>query len=435
MIRLSQRPVRRSRLVGAAVAALAVLAMDAAAPAAAQEPDTTAAQDTAGVRTDTAAARADTAAADTAAPAGPAGQRAFLGGYALLAYDSAARQLGVVAASGGYSAGSGIPHLEQGTGAAAVLGRLAPEAGRSALTAVRRGQSAAAAVERAADAAGRSGGLQVAVLTPACESAAFAASDVYPWSGSRGGSAGGVCWLAVGSLLSDSTVLGAGVRRFEATSGDLLDRFLAFHGAVESAAGEAARSRSVALWIDAPDAGSGVLGRAALRLQVENVQRPADALGHVVDVGRADALARRASASVDSGRYARALDLAGQALDRDVASALGWLARGRAHLFQAREDSAETAFQRMLEVNPYLIHVLGDPGTAAEDTLSAAGGPLRKPAADERPPTVREGLIPYRPRLLLRLDVYRRAFFRDVEFPAAEEDTASAPDESEEGGP
>jgi uncharacterized Ntn-hydrolase superfamily protein len=400
-------------LPGAAALALAallgvVVAATAPVPASAQEADTL----------------ADTldGPADPSVAADRAGHRAFLGGYAMLAYDPGARQLGIVAASGGFSAGSGLPHLEQGTGAVAVLGRLAPGAGRTTLEALRRGQSPAAAVERAVGEAGGAGGLQVAALTPACESAVRTARDAYPWSGSRSGVTGQVCWLAVGSLLSDSGVLQGGVRAFTDAEGPLLDRFLAFLSSVESAAGEAARSRSVALWIDAPDAGHGALGRAALRLQVEDVQRPSAALRHLADVGRADELARRASAAVDSGRYERALELADRALDGNIASALGWMARGRAFLFRAEEDSAEAAFQRMLEVNPYLIHALGDVGSAAGDTLSAAGGPLRPPRAGDRPPQVREGFIPYRPRLLLRLDVYRRAFFRDVEFPEMEEE-------------
>lgn len=401
-----------ARSAAIALAAL-FLALAGPVPVSAQEADTTAAT------------------ADTAAPAEMAGHRAFLGGYALLAYDPGARQLAVVAASGGFSAGSGLPYLEQGTGAVAVLGRLAPRAGRTAMAALRQGQSPAAAVERAAEAAGRAAGLQVAALTPDCESAGHTARDAYPWSGSRSGVSGEVCWLAVGSLLSDATVLQGGVRAFTSSGGDLLDRLLAFLSSVETGAGDAARSRSVALWIDAPDVGHGVLGRAAIRLQLEDVQRPADALRHLIDAGRADEMARRASAAVDSGQYDRALELAGRALELDAGSALGWMARGRAFLFQADEESAETAFQRMLEVNPYLIHALGDPGSAAGDTLSAAGGPLRQPRAGDEPPQVREGFIPYRPRLLLRLDVYRREFFSDVDFPEVEPDTS--PDGQDDG--
>lgn len=350
--------------------------------------------------------------------AGPGAEgHLFLGGYAVLAYDADADQLGLAAASGGFSTASGVPWLEQGTGAAVVLGRRAPEAGRAALSALREGAGAPAAARRAAEAAGRSGGLQVAVLDPDCGSEAFTAADAPPWSGVRDGRVDGICYVAVGSLLSEAAVLDGAVEAFRGSEGALVERFRAFLQAAERASGEVARSRSAALWIDAPDAGRGALGRASLRLQVDDVQRPADALRYLVRAGRADALARRASLAVEAGDHGRAVELADSAVAREPASALAWLAKGRALLFRGDDAGAEEAFQRMLEVNPYLLHVLGDPGRAARDTLSEAGGPLVRPGADETPPSVRRGLIPYRPRLLLRLDVYRRSFFQDVEFP------------------
>ncbi len=362
-----------------------------------------------------------------------AGGRVFLGGYAVLAYDPAARQLGVAAASGGFSVASGVPWLEQGTGAAVVLGRQAPVAGRRTLSALRDGAAPRTAVDRAADVAGRSGGLLVAALTPDCGTASFVADDAYPWSGTRSGRAGGICFLAAGSLLADAGVLDEAVAGFRQSEGTLVDRLRAFLEAAESASGEVARSRSAALWIDAPDADRGALGRAALRLQVDDVQRPADALRYLVRAARADELAREASLAVDEGDHGRAVELADSAVAREPTTALGWLAKGRALLFRGEDAAAETAFQRMLEVNPYLLHVLGDPGRAARDTLSDAGGPLGPPGADETAPEVRAGLIPYRPRLLLRLDVYRRSFFRDVEFPEYGADE-SAGDGGEEGG-
>lgn len=352
-------------------------------------------------------------------------ERTFLGGYGVLAYDPAAEQLGVAAASGGFSTASGVPWLEQGTGAAVVLGRRAPEAGRAALTALREGVGARSAVDRAAAAAGRSGGLQVAVLAPDCGSAGYTADDAYPWSGTRSGRVDGICYVAAGSLLSESSVLSRAVEAFRGSEGTLVERLRAFLEAAERASGEVARSRSAVLWVDAPDAERGALGRASLRLQVDDVQRPADALRYLVRAGRADALARRASLAVEAGEYGRAVELADSAVAREPASALAWLAKGRALLFRGDDARAEVAFQRMLEVNPYLLHVLGDPGRAARDTLSEAGGPLTPPEGDERPPRVRAGLIPYRPRLLLRLDVYRRSFFRDVEFPEYETEDAA----------
>lgn len=409
---MSDRPTRTASAPPVSVLLLAalLLAGGSAAPLAAQEDDP-------GV---------DRAGRDVRP-----GAHLFLGGYGILAYDPAARQLGLAVASGGFSAASGLPRLEQGTGAALVLGRRAPGAGRRVLASLRDGDSVRAALDEALRAVGRSGGIQVAVLSSSCGSASFTAEDAPRWSGARSGRASGTCYVAVGSLLSDSTVLESGLAAYRRSAAPLLERLQAFLEAAESATGEVARSRSAALWIEAPDAESGALGRAALRLQVDDVQRPADGLRYLIRAGRADALAREASVAVDTGAYERAVTLADSAVEQEPASALAWLAKGRARLFQGEDSLAETAFQRMLEVNPHLLHVLGDPGRAARDTLSEAGGPMTPPGADETAPTMRPGLIPYRPRLLLRLDVYRRAFFRGVEFPDRSDPGSDARDNGE----
>lgn len=362
---------------------------------------------------DTAAA-ADSAAAGDTAPVGAlppeAGEgHAFLGGYALLAYDPETGQMGVGAATSGFSAGSGTVGLETG-GAVAVLGRSSAAARRAAMEAIRAGGTAGEAVSRATGAAGRSGGLHVSVLTPACAGRSFTAGDAYRWTGAVSGRAGSICYRAAGALLADSGVVRRLGAAFEAAEGGLLERFRAALSAAERATGEVARSRSGLIWISAPDATSGALGRADLRLQVEDVQRPADALRYLARAGRADHLARQASRAVDAGRHDLALELAERAVEQEPATALAWLARGRALLYRGRDREAETAFQRMLEVNPHLLHLLGDPAAVAADTAGGGGGPA-----------VRTDLIPYRPRLVLRLDEYRRAFFRDEEFPDREE--------------
>jgi len=378
-----------------ACAALLAGLVLAPAPAAAQADS---ARDTTAAMRDT-----TTAAAPTASPSATG---APLYGWALLAYDGATGQLGIVAATDRFSSGSGVPFLEPGAGAVAALGRLDPAAGRAALRALSRGRTAAEAV--AAGTGGGGGGAgtgapagapQVAALTPGCSAAAGTPPDLVPWSGSVRNSAGGTsCWILAGSGLADSTLLGRLEGVYGRTGGDLLDRFTAVLDAAGRAESEAPRTRSAVVWIVTPPGGTAPLGRHDLRLQVEDVQRPADALAAVVDAGRADDLAARAERSVDAGDYEGALELAGRAIDLQPQTGLAWLARGRALLFTGRADEAETAFQRMLEVDPWLLHVLGDPVRG----------------------TVRQGVIPYRPRLLQRLDVYRRAFWPDVTFPDAD---------------
>ncbi len=334
--------------------------------------------------------------------AGPAVEVAagsFLGGYAILARDPSTGQTGVAIASNSFSAGSGLPWLELDAGAVAVLDADPAAAERAALEALRSGGSAEEALAAARGAG--AGDAPIAVLDGRCGRAAREGGGAYRWSGTERGSAGTICYVAVGSLLPDPALLDRAVGAFADSSGSMVERMHAFLAAADRTAGDVPMSRSAAIWIDAPDAESGALGRARLRLQVEDVQRPGDALRVLMRAARADAAADLAGAAVDAGDHARAIQLADRALEADPASAAAWMARGRALLYRGDEEEAETAFQRMLEVNPYLLHLLGDPATDAED----------------RAPTVRQGTIPYRPRLLQRLDVYRRAFFRgDVEF-------------------
>jgi uncharacterized Ntn-hydrolase superfamily protein len=318
-------------------------------------------------------------------------------GWALLAYDAGSGELGILAASDRFSAGSGVPYLDRRVGAVAVLGRLDAALGRSALASLRGGATPQGVVgggTPGADSA--AGAAQVAALTPSCQMAASSPASLVPWSGSTSGGAGSSCWLVMGTGLSDSTLLPRLAAAYGRADGDLLDRFLAVLDAAGRSEEDAPRSRSAVLWIAASPGSSLPLGRGELRLQVDDVQRPSDALREVADAGRADALASRAAVAVDRGDYSSALDLSQQALDVEPATALAWLARGRALLFLNRSDDAEQAFQRMLEVDPWLLHVLGNPATGQ----------------------IRKGVIPYRPRLLQRLDVYRRSFWPDVTFPA-----------------
>lgn len=328
----------------------------------------------------------------------PAAARApvggFLSAYALMSFDPRSEEIGIVAASSRFSAGSGLVFLERGVGAAAVLGRLAPGVGAAILGRLAEGFAPQQAVETVLQEAATAGGLQVGALTPECERHADTGEGASPWSGSRSGEIGSVCYLAVGSLLGDEELLARMEQGFRQAEGSLTERLLAALEAAEEETGEVGRSRSAALWVTGPEGEEAELGRAVLRLQVEDVQRPAAALARVLETGRADRLAMRANASVDAGAYEEALQRAEDAIGLEASSAEAWLARGRALLFLEREDEAEEALRRMLEINPYLLPLLEDPGGDGD----------------------REGAIPFRPRLLERLDTYRRAFFPDIDF-------------------
>lgn len=335
--------------------------------------------------------------ADTAAgrdTLGAPGAGTFFGrSYAVLAYDPASGQLGLAAASTEVSVASGGAYLEPGTGAVAVQGQGGGGGGRRILSALRSGRDPTSALRAAS---GPGAPVQAAALTPACDQATWRLAGVDDEAASRPGRSGGVCYVAVGVRLRTSRSMDRLVRSFRSSTGSLAERLLATLSAMEGAARNVGGSRSAVLWVAADGADGGIMGRREMRLQVEDHERPALALEKRLEAGRAEWLARRASRATDRGAYRRAASLADSALSVDVSAPMAWLQRGRALLYMGREEEAETAFQRMLELDPFLLRLLGD----------ASGSEI----------SVREDVIPYYPRLVLRLDLYRREYFDGLDF-------------------
>lgn len=349
------------------------------------------------------AAAQEAGGADTLSSRGPVFGRS----YALLAHDTGSGTLGMVGASTEFSVSSGGAHLDPGAGAVFVQGQGTGAAGRRILDALRQGRSPAAALSAVT---GEDGAVQAAALTPACDRDAEARSGAGDGVVSRAGRAGGICYVALGVRLRPAAGLDLLVRSFESAGGPLVERLLAALTAVEEASRSVGGSRSAVLWTAASDTADPPLGRSEIRLQVEDHERPALALERRLRVGRADWLSRRASRAVGRGEYERAVALADSSLDLDLSAPMAWLQRGRALLYRGREEAAEEAFRRTLELDPYLLRLLGD----------VSGGEI----------TVREDVIPYYPRMVLRLDLFRREYFDDLDFGPEPEpfvtDTAAA---------
>lgn len=325
---------------------------------------------------------------------GAPGSGSYFGrSYSVLAYDPESGQLGLVAASTEFSVASGGAYLEPGTGAVSVQGQGSGDAGRRILAALRAGQNPASALRAAS---GPGAPVQAAALTPACDQATWRLTGLDEEAASRPGRSGGVCYLALGIRLRSSASMDRLVRAFRSSTGSLAERLLATLSAMEGAARNVGGSRSTVLWVAAEDTAGEILGRGELRLQVEDHERPALALEKRLETGRAEWLAGRASRAIDRGAYRRAASLADSSLALDVSAPTAWLHRGRALLYMGREEAAETAFQRMLELDPFLLRLLGD----------ASGSEI----------TVRESVIPYYPRLVLQLDIYRREYFDGLDF-------------------
>lgn len=310
--------------------------------------------------------------------------------YGILAYEPGSGQLGLAAASTGFSVASGGALVEPGTGAVLVHPAFSAEEGRSALRSLRDGVGPSQAVSGRA---GRSGVVQIGALTPACTGAVRKAAAAPPGTSARSGEVGEICFLALGTRLLAFGQLSDLVEGFTRASGSLTERLLAALEAVEESWPRAGGSRSAAVWV-ASEGEEGPLGRSELRLQVDEHGRPVRALREMATKGRADWMARRAGRAVDAGRFEEAASTADSATALDLSNPTAWLHLGRARLYQGREEEAEEAFRRMLELDPWMLSLLGDP----------------------EEPSVREGVIPFYPRLLRRLDVYRREFFDDIDF-------------------
>ena len=337
-----------------------------------------------------------------------AGDAFFGRSYAVLAYDAASGQLGVAAASTEFSVASDGVYLEPGTGAVSIQGRGSGAPGRRIMSALRSGRNPASALGTAS---GQGAPVQAAALTPACDRATSRAPGSEDEAVSRPGRSGGVCYVALGVRLRSSRSMDRLVRAFRSSAGPLTERLLATLSAMEGAARNVGGSRSAVLWVAADGADGAVLGRRELRLQVDDHERPALALEKRLEVGRAEWMAGRASRAIDRSAYRRAAALADSSLALDVSAPMAWLQRGRALLYMGREEAAETAFQRMLELDPFLLRLLGD----------ASGSEI----------TVRESVIPYYPRLILQLDLYRRKYFDGLDFgpePAPFGSGAATPD-------
>lgn len=317
---------------------------------------------------------------------------AFLSSYAILAHDPGTGQVGVAAASRGISVASGVLAVETGLGAAVVQGSIDGRAVRRALDALRDGDGPDGAV---AAALGQNvGPVQVGVLTASCESSIHSVNGAYPPASTSGGNAAGICYLALGTLTPTARVVRVMGSAFEDAVGPMSSRLIAALQAAERLGGDIPASESAALWISAPDAASGAFGRAELRLQIDGQQGAVAVLAQLAARMEGDHLARQASEMIAVGDYGQSAVLASRGTELDPQSSFAWMTYGRALLFDGREEEAEAAFRRMLELDPFLLLALGNPGS---------GQP-------------RAGVIPFSPRLLTRLNAYRKAFFSDADF-------------------
>lgn len=328
------------------------------------------------------------------APAPAAGQSAVEtgSGYALLVYESSSGRLAGAATSTLPAGASDGLRMIPGVAGIYAAGRRAAAATAQAADTLRAGLGAESAARAGARGASP---LRITLLTPDCQAPdAGSPAFVGPVEVRRGRLPGG-CFAAMAVQPGESGGLDRLISTYRETAGRPLPERLT--AALEAALGDDGdagdpaagdRGRSAALWVT-PSAEDG-----GLRLQVEDHPRPAARLQDQLLTVSARELARSANRLIGAGSYEEAIARADSALDLDPGSVQAWMQKGRAELFAGQRAAAETSFRRMLELDPSALRFLGDP----------AG------------PTVNRGVIPYAPRLLVRLDVYRRGYFPTVDF-------------------
>lgn len=331
-----------------------------------------------------------------AGPGGLPGQEVELeSGFALLAYEASTERLaGAVVNSRPVGASRGLL-LDPAVGAVYAAGR-GMQATAAAAAARRAGDSPEEAAR--AGAAGP-GPRRVVVLAPECRMGEGRSPGFVGSVEARRGRIAGICYVAVAVQPADPEGLERMISAFEESRGSLAERLTEALGAALGDEPALNPARSAALWVtppeeEAPGTASELLDRTGLRLQADDHPGAVSRLRQQLRLVTAGELADEASEEIAAGRYGAALARADSALELDPGSAGAWMQRGRALLHDGRAEAAEEAFRRMLELDPTMLRFLGDPTG----------------------PSVNERMIPYEPRLLLRLDVYRRAYFRTLDF-------------------
>lgn len=338
------------------------------------------------------AAAAILVAALLGAPAPAAGQSAVEtgSGFAIVVYESSSGRLAGAAVSTVPASASAGLRMIPGVAGIYAAGRRAAAATAEAADTLRAGFGATSAVRAGARGAGPR---RIAVLTPDCD-APDAGSPAFVGAVEvRRGRLPGGCFVAMAIQPAGAGGLDRMISTYRGGAGRPLPVRLA--AALEAAVGEAPtgdragdRARSAALWVTPSGDEEG------LRLQVEDHPWAAARLRDQLRTASARDLARSANRLIGSGAHEEAIARADSALDLDPGSVQAWMQKGRAELFAGRTDAAEASFRRMLELDPSALRFLGEP----------AG------------PTVNREVIPYVPRLLVRLDVYRRGYFPNVDF-------------------
>jgi uncharacterized Ntn-hydrolase superfamily protein len=233
--------------------------------------------------------------------------------YSVVARDPESGAFGVGVQSHYFSVGAVVPWVEAGVGAVATQSSADITYGTLGLQRMRAGEHADAALAALVAADTRQATRQVGMVDNTGRAAAHTGDGCVAHAGHRTGPG----WSVQANMMLGPTVPDAMADAYTGTQGDFVDRLLAALDAAQAAGGDIRGQQAAALLVSSTAPDARVEAGTALRLQVEDHERPLDELRRLVTLHRAYRELSDAERLAQAGDFERVLP----AIDRAFALA------------------------------------------------------------------------------------------------------------------
>jgi len=279
--------------------------------------------------------------------------------FSIVAYDPAAGEWGVAVASRYFSVGSVVPWAEAGTGAIATQANVNVGYGPHGLELLRRGLTAKQALDRLLkeDKFEGKDGRQVAIVDSKGNIAAYTGPKATSWAGDRQGKN----WSAQGNILAGPQVAESMGRAFEATQGELAEKFYAALQAGDQAGGDARGRQSASMLVVRKQGGRNLNNDRPIYINVDDNPQPLVELRRLLDLNLGYLYQDRTGKFLDAGRTKEAREAAQKVIHYSPQRADGHLTLGLldyaagdqegalAELSQARSLADKASFRGQFE--------------------------------------------------------------------------------------
>jgi uncharacterized Ntn-hydrolase superfamily protein len=202
--------------------------------------------------------------------------------YSVVARDPESGAFGVGVQSHYFSVGAVVPWVEAGVGAIATQSFADITYGTLGLERMRGGETAGIALAALVAADAGEATRQVGMVDAAGHAIAHTGAGCVAYAGHRTGPG----WSVQANMMLNATVPDGMAEAFTAPAGDFAERLLAALDAAQAAGGDIRGQQSAALVISSTASDGHVDAGTALRLQVEDHERPLVELRRLVDLHR-----------------------------------------------------------------------------------------------------------------------------------------------------